>query len=137
MSISAGYKDGVKARMPVICAEGLVGIVSLVCPKNSDVFLVNHVGFKISALVDGVSPAIVGIIRGENSKSLIMTLAPTEVPITTSNRIVTSGFSEEIPRGLQIGRVLSVESKPESGLLRLRVFPAVSPGKLREVVVLR
>jgi cell shape-determining protein MreC len=66
-----------------------------------------------------------------------MTVQAIDSPLASGDLIFTTGFSPLIPRGIPIGRVISVENLQEIGATRARVLPIANVGSLREVVIIR
>jgi cell shape-determining protein MreC len=56
--------------------------------------------------------------------------------VQIGDTIVTSGFSEKIPKGLIIGKVIQLDPSEEFGTLKARIDPAFSLGNLEFVIVL-
>ena len=63
-----------------------------------------------------------------------------EVPkgllVTIGDTVVTSGYSDIFPSGLMVGTVSSVIEKPENFFKEIKVKPAASMSKLKEVFIL-
>jgi len=136
ITISAGADRGLRAGLPVLTAEGLVGIIQTVDKGSSQVSLLTDPNRKVGALVINRDPPPLGIIRGENQALLILTVDSTS-PVENGDTVSTSGFSDRIPRGIPIGKVNQVYSDPTTGSKRVEVFPNVALGNVREVVVLK
>jgi rod shape-determining protein MreC len=137
LKIAAGASRGVKEGMPVVSSEGLIGRVQAVSKSESQVILVTSSAFLIGAIATAHNPPPAGLLKGENAPTLVLTLQSSESSIGSADMIYTTGFSPLIPRGIAIGRVLSVEKLAEIGTTRARVLPVASVGNLREVVVLK
>lgn len=137
LTLNVGKKQGVAKGMPVEAPEGLVGTVQTVEANRCQVLLITSTGLTIGALDMSRDPPQAGLIRGENSSTLTVTFQDPKAPVEIGDRIVTSGFSNRIPKGLIIGRVISINADEEYGLLRARVDPAISVGELREVHILK
>ena len=65
-----------------------------------------------------------------------MTFLDSMAPAQIGDLVVTSGFSDKIPRGLLIGKIIQVEPNEELGALKGRLSPAFEPGNLDSVFVL-
>lgn len=137
LKIAAGSSKGIKEGMPVVSSEGLIGRVQAVSKNESQVILVTSSAFLIGAIATAHNPPPAGLLKGENAPTLVMTLQSSESSIGSADMIYTTGFSPLIPRGIAIGRVLSIEKLAEIGTTRARVLPVASVGSLREVVVLK
>lgn len=141
VTIAAGTDKGIEPGMVVVCAAGLVGRVQTVAPRECQALLLTAPTFQIGATALGYNPAPYGLIKGDDTETLIMGFQTEKPPVKSGDIIITSGFSEKLPRGIPrnivIGRVLSTETRPEVGASRAIVLPKVNPGNLREVVILK
>ena len=141
ITIAAGTNKGIEPGMVVVCAAGLVGRVQTVAPRECQALLLTAPSFQIGATALDYNPSPYGLIRGDDTETLIMGFQDEKPPVKSGDTIITSGFSEKlprgIPRGIVIGRVLNTEPRPEVGASRAIVLPKVNPGNLREVVILK
>jgi cell shape-determining protein MreC len=64
-------------------------------------------------------------------------LADPTATVESGDLVVTSGFSSEIPKGIAIGKVVSVHDDPAFGKRTAIVYPRVALGQIREVVVIK
>ncbi|MER3496314.1 MAG: hypothetical protein C4320_05630 [Armatimonadota bacterium] len=122
---------------PVVAAAGLLGIVQTVSAHESTALLITSTASTLGAIAPAHDPPPAGLVRGENSTTLTVTFADPNAPIKMGDALVTTGYSELVPRGLLIGRVIQVNDNPEMGSRTARVYPAVQIGRVREVAVLR
>jgi rod shape-determining protein MreC len=137
ITLNVGQSKGVRPGMPVEAPEGLVGTVQTVEANRCHVLLITSRSLKIGAVDMDRNPPPAGLIIGENTNSLAVEFQDPKAPVEVGDRVVTSGYSEMIPRGIIIGKVISVDSDEAFGMLRAKVFPAISVGTLREVHVLK
>lgn len=136
ITLSAGKNKGIKPGLAVVTGEGLVGTVQTVGAQDCQVSLLSDPNRKIGALVISRNPPSAGLIQGENATVLVLTLDAV-LPVQNGDLVSTWGFSGLIPRGIPIGRVIQVDSDPTTGTKRVEVFPNVSLGTVREVVILK
>ncbi len=145
LTINVGSNQGIKAGCAVESAEGLVGTVEDVEPNRSQVLMLTSAGLQPNAKGKAVligafdvnrNPPPAGLLRGENSSTLTLTFMDPKAPVQIGDLIVTSGYSEKIPQGLIIGRVIQLDPSEEFGTLKARVYPAFSLGRLEVVYVL-
>ena len=143
LTIDVGSNQGVKAGSPVECAEGLVGTVEDVEPTRSQVLLLTSAGLQPNSkgkVIGGIDvnrkPPPAGLIRGDNASTLTLTFMDPKAPVQIGDLIVTSGYSEKIPKGIVIGRVIQVDPSEEFGTLKARIDPAYNLGRLEVVYVL-
>lgn len=137
LTLNVGAADGVRAGMPAVTPEGLLGLVKAVEPKSCSVLLLTAPSLKIGALVIDRNPPSAGLLRGDGDGGYVLEFQDPKVPVKTGDTVTTAGFSEKIPRGIPVGRILVTETDIDFGLLRARVLPAVSLGRVREVAVLK
>lgn len=136
ITISVGSNRGIRPGLAVVTGEGLVGTIQTVGQSDSQVSLLADPNRKIGALVITRNPPSAGLIKGENASLLVLTLDSTS-PVENGDLVATSGYSDRIPRGIPIGRVNQVYNDLTTGSKRVDVFPNVTLGSLREVVVLK
>lgn len=136
MTINRGTRHGIKARLPVVAGDGLVGVVQTADALSSQVLLISSPRIQVGAVVNR-DPAPYGIIRGEAANKMIMEIAGIKSTVEPGDVVLTSGLGELIPGGIPIGIVSQKESDEEYGTLRCQIFPFVHVGDVREVVVLR
>lgn len=136
ITISAGRAQGVTPNLAVVTADGLVGVVQVVEASRSQVLLVSSPIQKVGAVAlrDPPQP---GILRGETATRLLLDFVDTRTPLQVGDLVVTSGLSDTIPRGIEIGKIIQVEQDPDFGVRRAVVFPNVQMGQIREVMVLK
>jgi rod shape-determining protein MreC len=137
ITLAAGRDKGITPKMPVVCGDGLVGIVQTVGPKECQALLVTSSAVQVGAIGISHNPPPSGLTKGENSTTLVVSLPGETTSLVNKDLMTTSGFSEMIPRGIPIGRVLTVEPLPDIGSTRVRILPFVDVGSLREVVIFK
>ncbi|MFN7171593.1 MAG: rod shape-determining protein MreC [Fimbriimonadaceae bacterium] len=135
--ISVGASSGIRSGLAVVNEAGLIGVVESVEPNRSQVLLISSPRFRIGAVVPTRNPPTPGLLRGENASSLTMEFLSMKAPVELGDEVVTSGFSELIPRGIPIGEVGQIVDAPEYGSRQAIVFPYASIGTSREVFVVK
>ena len=145
LTLNVGSAQGVVLGSPVESAQGLVGTVEEVEPRECQVLMLTSAGLQMTSrgktqLIGAIdvnrTPPLVGLVRGENASTLSMTFLDPKAPVQVGDLIMTSGYSDKIPRGINIGKVIQVEPNEEFGTLKARIDPAFSPGNLDVVFVL-
>lgn len=137
IALNVGSEQGIRPDMAVQSADGLVGTVQTVERTRCEVLLVTSASLTIGAMDLDRKPPPEGLLRGEDSNTLTVTFLDPKAPVEIGDRMVTSGHSQNIPRGIYIGRVISIDSDEQFGSLRARIDPIVSVGELREVYILK
>ncbi len=137
IDLSVGTERGIAQDMPVICADGLVGIVQVAWRGGARAALVTNAGQQVGGLDLSRKPPTEGLIKGRDPSTLVLTFFDPSMAVQSGDTVVTSGHSEHIPRLLRIGRVISVENDPDYGIKRAMIVPFMSPGTLKEVQILK
>lgn len=135
-TINRGRTHGIRPQLPVLAGEGLFGIVQTVDAGTAQILLISSPQIRVGAVVNR-QPAPYGIIRGESANKMIMDIVGIKATVEPGDVVMTSGLGELVPGGIPIGIISQKESDVEYGALRCQVFPYVSVGEVREVVVLR
>lgn len=145
LTLNVGSAQGIKLGAPVESAQGLVGTVEELQSHECQVLMLTSAGLQMTSqgktqLIGAIDvnrkPPLVGLVRGDNASTLSMTFLDPKAPVQVGDLIMTSGYSDKIPRGINIGKVIQVEPNEEFGTLKARIDPSFSPGSLDEVFVL-
>ncbi len=136
ITLPVGRKKGVSEGNPVVNADGLVGVVSTVSDNYSQVLLINSPRIKIGAMIKRDMP-IAGILTSESPGCLVLEYQNDLAPLKVDDLVVTSGYSEKIPKDIPIGKVYDIEIDTEFGSRKTKVFPFLKLGKFQYVGVLK
>lgn len=134
-TISVGSSKGVKKGMPVVCGQGLLGLIQTVDLGSSQVLLVCSPYVKFGGMVQRV-PEVPGLMKGQTPNRLILDVLDNK-KVEVGDPVVTSGLSERIPRGIPVGTVAEVVPDPNYGTNRIFVSPTAQIGPSMEVFVLK
>ena len=111
--INKGSNQGVEERFPVISFNGhLVGKIINTGVNSSQIMMVNDPDFSVGARVSRETSRATGVVRGQPGETgqLIMERIDWDADIEEGDLIITSGISDQYPRGLPIGKVVDVFS---------------------------
>ena len=149
LDIDRGSAAGISPGNPVLTPDGLVGRVVSVTERTARVMPLTDRNCRLSCVVEGFGDAGHGIIEGggfsrpAEGLALLHVVEPLEVSfldkdatLTVGARVFTAGDGRAYPRGLLIGRVMSVDHDSTRLFQRAGVRPAVSFHNLRRVFVL-
>ncbi len=132
--LDKGSNQGIKKDMAVVVAEGLVGRILEVGPLTSRVVLLLDPDARVSALTDETRSQ--GMAAGDGSSELKMLYLELEGSASVGETVLTSGMGGLFPKGIRIGKIISI-GRDETGLhLTARVEPFVHFSKLEEVLCL-
>jgi rod shape-determining protein MreC len=135
ITLNKGKRDGVAPNLAVVTADGLLAVISTVDETTSQAALITSTGVSIGALALGSSP-IAGMVKGQRNDRLVMDVYE-NVTVSPGTTVITTGYSEFIPRGLKIGVVAEFFNDREYGIRRAFVVPSSRIGMSQEVLILR
>lgn len=139
LNITAGSRVGVQPFLPVVTADGLVGMVETVDRVSSTVITWAHPDFRVSAM--SIDQDAFGIVQphlaaGAERWLLEMRGVPFRAKLDTGTLIVSSGLGATYPRGLPVGTVIGELSTPEKWARTYLLKPTVLPENIGPVLVL-
>ena len=114
ITIDKGKKNGIKKDMAVITKDGLIGKISKVYNKSSEVKLItsDDINFKVSISIKTNEVDNYAVLNGYDKKTNL--IKATGIDKTTNinkdDVVLTSGLGELFPAGIYIGTVEKVES---------------------------
>lgn len=135
LTLNVGSDNGVAPNMPVISGAGLLAIVQSVTQHTSQAELICSPTIQIGA-ISLRNPPATGLLHGEDASTLIIDFLDPKAPIQVGDDLITSGFSNSIPRGIPIGRVYRIDDNPDFGTRRAFVYPWAMLGTTRDVEVI-
>lgn len=132
--INKGTHHGIRRGLVVLGFGGLAGRVIEVSQFASRAVLINDSSLNISALDQRSRQQ--GLVSGTLGSGLIMRYLPKDADVKSGDEIITSGLTENYPKGLRIGTVIET-GEEFSGLARYAVIkPAVDLCAIEEVLVI-
>lgn len=133
--LDLGETDGVRKRMPVVTADGLVGRVLEVHPQTAVVQLLLDRNCRVSAIVQR-DERTSGIVTCENGRFFLKHVS-VRSEVSEGDRIISSGLGGVFPKGLLIGMVSGVGEHDQALFREVRLIPSVDFFNLEEVFVLK
>lgn len=132
ITLNVGENDSVKAGMPVINDQGLVGIVHSTSEDFSIARTLKNIDLKLT--VKDERSRVNGIMKW-NGEDLVMVDVPKTYDIEPGDRIITSELSSIMPFPMPIGVVVGL-SKIETGIFNeVKIKPYVDFLKTEYVFV--
>jgi rod shape-determining protein MreC len=132
--IDKGSRDGIKADMAVVTAEGVVGKVLRVSNKTtSQVLLINDQTSGVGAILE--KSRLQGVLRGTPLGEVVLEKVMSDETVQPGDRVLTSGGDQIFPKGLPVGTVTKVSPGPEL-FLNIQVKPTADLSRLEEVLVI-
>ncbi len=139
IALATGSDAGVQPFLPVVTADGLVGMVQSVDRATSFAITWAHPDFRVSAMSE--DEGAFGIVQphlgaGAERWLLEMRGVPFRATLAPGTLIVSSGLGATYPRGIPVGTVLGELSTPEKWARTYLVKPSVLPAAIGPVLVL-
>lgn len=134
--INRGARDGIKENNPVIIHDGiLVGKIARVEEKISVIRLINDNQSKFAATIINNDKSL-GLIEGGYGISVQMNFIPQNESVNIGETIITSGLEDEVPRGLLVGIIETVEKEAYQPFQKAIVKPLADLNKINLVSVI-
>lgn len=135
--INKGSSDGVAKDMAVITPQGVVGFISDVSINSSRVQLMLDPRTSIGAIVQRSESRVSSVVRGNGNDPMepqFVNIAK-DADILEGDTLVTSGFGMIYPKGLYIGKIVSIHQSDNDFVKYAVIRPGVDFDKLEEVFV--
>ena len=132
--LNKGTSQGVEPGMAVIALEGVVGRVNRAGKDFSDVISLLDSSSAIDALIQ--RNRVRGVVEGQGNQTLSMKYLRRTDDVQEGDLIVSSGIGGLFPKGLTIGKVISVKKKNFGISQTVEVAPAADFNRLEEVTVI-
>ncbi len=134
--LDKGENFSIRLNQPVVVSPGiLVGRITKVSPNTSEVTLITDPSIVVNA--EAVDSGARGLIRGEHGLGLAFDLVTQNELIKAGDNIITSGLSEDFPRGLLIGSVGALRSTTTDLFQKAYISPAADLRNLRFLFVIQ
>jgi rod shape-determining protein MreC len=132
--VARGEHDGVRRGMPVLAPEGIVGTVAQVTAGYADVQLIVGPQSAVPALSQRGRGRSTVRGTGDLTKCRIDYALRTD-ELAEGDWLLTAGGEGFFPKGLRIGRILSVQKKATGMFIGAELTPAVEFHRLDEVLL--
>ncbi|MGZ4820860.1 MAG: rod shape-determining protein MreC [Terriglobales bacterium] len=130
--IDKGSRDGIKADMPVVTPDGIVGKVFRVYPTSALVLEINDPTSGAGVILE--KSRLQGVLKGSSTGETFLANIMADEKIEPGERILTSGGDRVYPKGMAVGTVSRVN--PAGTFLNVEVRPAAHLDRLEEVLVI-
>ena len=132
--LDKGSRNNLTKDMAVVVPEGLVGRILEVEPYTAHAILLPDPDSRVSALT--ATSRAQGIIAGTGTDMLQMKYLALDAEVEVGEDVMTSGIGSIFPKGLEIGKIESIERDSDGLHLLALVKPSVPFSKLEEVLCL-
>jgi rod shape-determining protein MreC len=130
--IDKGSDDGIRTDMAVITPAGIVGKIVQVADNWSQVLPINDQFSGVGAALK--DSRLQGILKGTPSGATTLQYIMSDEKVTPGEDVITSGGDRIFPKGLPVGKVLSVQPGKDL-FLNIRVTPTAQLNQVEEVLV--
>lgn len=136
-TIDKGADDGVRKDAVVINGDGLIGTVIDLGSDWAKVISIIDETNKVSFIVLR-DPDMVGILQGDGNGGLSGFMLDNQAGIIEGDILITSGIGIDpmYPKGIEVGRVTSVNYNTDTQLKTITIEPSVKFKNLRKVAVI-
>ena len=136
-AIDAGTLKGIKIGMPLVTSDGLIGKIILTSNSYSQVMPYFNNLFRVSARIQETRST--GIVSWEkkNQTELVMDFVPKTISIDSGFVIETSGFGNDLPSGIPIGRITKTIEEKGKDTQRIYLSPFNSLSEVSEGFVIK
>jgi rod shape-determining protein MreC len=130
--LDKGSNDGIEPDMAVITPAGIVGKIVQVLPSSSQVLPINDQFSGVGVALK--SSRLQGILRGASNGVTTLQYVMSDEKVEPGEEVITSGGDRIFPKGLPVGKVVSVEPGKDL-FLNIRVVPSARLDQVEEVLV--
>ncbi len=130
--IDKGANQGIKNDMAVITPAGIVGKIVQVADNWSQVLPINDQFSGVGAALK--DSRLQGILKGTPNGATTLQYIMSDEKVVPGEDVITSGGDRIFPKGLPVGKVVSVQPGKDL-FLTIRVVPAARLDQVEEVLV--
>lgn len=134
LTVDRGESDGVTRGAAALAPEGIVGQVFLASAHAARILLVSDHNSGVDALVQRSRAR--GIVQGTVDGGCVLKYVKRTDDVQVGDLLVTSGIDGIFPKGLPVGRVVSIEDKGSALFHFAVVAPAADFARVEEVLLL-
>jgi rod shape-determining protein MreC len=113
VTLGRGSRAGIRENALVVGPGGLVGRIVGVTPNTSKVLLVSDPSSQIGVAV--TRSRQMGYLQGQDSNRGVLALFNTVPDVKPGDAVFTSAFSQIVPPGWPVGKVVSVDINKATG----------------------
>jgi rod shape-determining protein MreC len=135
--IDRGSRDGIELGAAIVSHEGVVGRVAKLSENYADVILLVDSNSSTDVLVQRTrARARIRGLGGDDGLGIEVQYLARTADVQPGDALITSGLSQAFPKGLLVGRVMSVEKRAFGLYQRAQVLPSVDFSRLEGVMVI-
>lgn len=135
MTLDRGAAAGLRAGLPVIDAQGLVGQLTRIYPHSSEVTLISNSEQLTPVFVQRTGQRALAA-GGRQADELEVRFLPIHADIRPGDLLLTSGIDKVYPPGLPVARVMRVMRPQGASYARVDCVPMAGLSRDRALLVL-
>ena len=132
--LNRGLVDGVYVGQALIDAQGVVGQIVRVGPLTSEAVLITDPDHAVPVTVNRNQVRTIAIGTGDSGR-LRLPYLTNNADVVAGDLLISSGLGGVFPVGYPVGRVLSVERRPDQAFAEIIAAPVSSLDRDREVLL--
>ncbi len=132
--VDLGSTHGVRRNMPVVHQNGLVGRVSRVGRRVSQVLLITDLRNSVDIIVQRTREQGVFSISSKNTGEV--RYMPSDADVKEGDLLISSGLGGVFPKGLSVARVTETRRNEDRLFRRVLAKPTVDFNKLEEILIM-
>lgn len=132
--LDRGRSDGLRAGMPLVTENGVVGLVTATTPHAARAMLILDRQSAVDGMVQRSRAR--GIVRGTGEAELELEFTGLPEDVQVGDLVITSGYGGVYPKGMRIGEVVSVAPEAPYLIRRAKLRPAAGFERLERVFAL-
>ncbi len=132
--VNKGDRFGVKAKQPVLDAQGIIGQVIRSLAATSEIMLITDPDHAIPVQVNRNGLRTIAIGSGQLNR-LNLPFLPNNADIRPGDLLVTSGLGGVFPQGYPVAVVDEFSVRPDKPFALIHATPMSKLDKIREVLI--
>lgn len=132
--LDRGREDTVRSGMPVVAANGLVGLITATSPSASRAMMLLDRRSAVDVMAQRSRAR--GIVRGTGTGGIQFVFMVRGDDVQVDDLIITSGVGGVYPKGLRVGTIRSVQTARSEVVHTADVQASVDFGRLEHVFVM-
>lgn len=137
MTINRGRLSGITPHTGVISPNGVVGVVVAVSDHHARVMTTLHRQSRVSAALKSSNYHGSLTWDGDDARYMTLEAIPKHITVAIGDTIVTSGYSDLFPRGIQLGTVKDFKQPKGGNNYTIRIAPFADLMAIEHVYVVK
>jgi rod shape-determining protein MreC len=137
ITLNKGSRQGIKPDMGIICADGVVGVITNVSPNYSTGLSLLNKRLSIPAKIKQNNYFGALVWDGEHSNTADLKEIPFHIMVNVGDTVVTSGYSSIFPEGIMIGTISKFDVESGTNFYNIKVELSTNFRTLKYVEVVK